>query len=150
MYKLYGLSHAALMLTHPATVMSSTATYHPFEGGSVPRNRKKPAPARWLSPARFCIAVCVLVTAVIATSIAYAAWVAASAFWQGYSVPHLDKHAAPEAHHPIPPRDGNVVRSFFGPKEAGGVDVFDLKAALWTRVHNPDGNGTGEFPNSQT
>ncbi|GAA5861140.1 hypothetical protein JCM3774_002203 [Rhodotorula dairenensis] len=118
--------------------MTSTATYHPFEGGSVPRNRKKPASSPWLSPARFCLAVSVLIAGLVVTFVAYTVYVAASAVWQGYSVPHLDKHAALVAHQPIPARDGNVVRSFFGPKEAGGVDRFDLKAALWARILKPD------------
>lgn len=113
--------------------------YHPFEGGSVPRVRKKQTTSSWLSPARFCLIVCFLLAGCIATGIAYVCYTAATTFWQIESAPHLDKHAnASLAAQPIPLRDANVVRSFFGPKDAGGVDMFDLKAALWVKVLKPD------------
>lgn len=115
------------------------AAYHPFEGGSVPRARKKQTTSSWLSPARFCLGVCFLLTGCIATGIVYVCYTAATTFWQIENAPHLDKHAnASLAAQPIPLRDANVVRSFFGPKDAGGVDMFDLKAALWVKVLKPD------------
>lgn len=125
------------------------AAYHPFEGGSVPRIRKKHTTSSWLSPARFCLTVCFLLAGCIATGIVYACYNAAATFWQIESAPHLDKHAnASLAAQPIPLRDANVVRSFFGPKDAGGVDMFDLKAALWVKVLRPNMHWLGRSPES--
>jgi hypothetical protein len=82
------------------------AAYHPFEGGSVPRIRKKQTTSSWLSPARFCLTVCFLLAGCIATGIVYACYNAAATFWQIESAPHLDKHAnASLVAQPIPLRE---------------------------------------------
>lgn len=115
------------------------AAYHPFEGGSVPRVRKKQTTSSWLSPARFCLVVCFLLAGCIAAGVVYVCYTVAATFWQVESAPHLDKHAnASLAAQPIPLRDANVVRSFFGPRDAGGIDEFDLRAALWVKALKPD------------
>ncbi|GAA5986859.1 hypothetical protein JCM10908_000925 [Rhodotorula pacifica] len=117
------------------------AAYHPFEGGSVPRPRKKPQKSSWLSPGRFCLALCILITVAITGAFAYGIYQVADQTWRLLNSPHIDKHANASlvALQPIPLQDGKVVRSFFGPKDAGGVDKFDLEAALWVRSEaDPD------------
>ncbi|BGP54882.1 hypothetical protein JCM8202v2_002469 [Rhodotorula sphaerocarpa] len=120
--------------------------YQPFEGGSVPRTRKK-ANSRWLSPGRFCLAFCALIGSLIALATTYGVYKAAKDGWKMLSNPHGHVRANASlvaVDGPIPDRDTDVVRSFFGPQAAGGVDHFDLQAAIWAKVQRGDANWTSK------
>lgn len=139
------LAHAPSSSTNMTSTDRIEAAYHPFEGGSVPRVRRQKSTSSWLTPARFCLALCFLLAGIVATVLLYIGYTVAATFWQIESAPHLDKHAnASLVTQPIPLRDANVVRSFFGPKDAGGIDHFDLKAALWVKILKPDVHWFGE------
>ncbi|GAA6005947.1 hypothetical protein JCM10207_007284 [Rhodosporidiobolus poonsookiae] len=114
-----------------------TAGYQPLEGdadGALLRPPRRPKRST-LTPWRFCVGFCGLLGVAIVLSIAYALVSFARSAFKDISKPHAAIHANASLHTPtVAANESGIVRSFFGPKEQGGVERFDLKAAIWGRL----------------
>lgn len=120
--------------------------YLPLEGGTVPRARRK-APSKWLTPGRSCLIFSGFFGLLCTAGVGFLVYKVAGEAWRALNIPHGHTHAnaALVAPHGVVPIETDVVRSFFGPQKDGGVDKFDLRAAIWARVLKPYVHWDGTF-----
>ncbi|BGP31406.1 hypothetical protein JCM10296v2_003170 [Rhodotorula toruloides] len=115
--------------------------YHPLvEEMPLAHRRRKTQPSR-LSPLRCCVWSAALVALVCGAGITLFFF---NVFKEAYRVaaaPHRVWHANETLLFQGPgiaDNESHVVRSFFGEKHQGGVERFDLKAAIWAKVDAED------------
>ncbi|GAA5876250.1 hypothetical protein JCM8547_003747 [Rhodosporidiobolus lusitaniae] len=130
--------------------MPDSAGYTPLEGdadGALLRAPPRPKRST-LTPLRFCIGFCGLLGVVVGGLIVYGIVRGTRALYKDISKPHHRIHANSSLHAPtVAANESGIVRSFFGAKEVGGVDRFDLKAAIWGRVGEVE---EGEVPHDES
>lgn len=112
-------------------------TDHPLvDEAPVAHRRRKTQPSR-LSPLRCCAWSAALVALVCGAGIAFFFYKVFEEAYRMAAAPHRVHHANETLVFQGPgiaDNESQVVRSFFGAKDRGGVERFDLKAAIWAKV----------------
>ncbi|BGP24038.1 hypothetical protein JCM10295v2_002939 [Rhodotorula toruloides] len=113
------------------------ATYHSLiDETPIAHRRRKTQPSR-LSPLRCCVWSAGLLALVCGAGIAFFLY---NVFKEGYrmaAAPHRVWHANETLLFQGPgiaDNESTVVRSFFGSKDRGGVERFDLRVAIWAKM----------------
>ncbi|BGO98749.1 Proteophosphoglycan 5 [Rhodotorula toruloides ATCC 204091] len=116
-------------------------TYHPLiDETPLAHRRRKTQPSR-LSPLRCCVWSAALLALVCGAGITLFFY---NVFKEAYKVaaaPHRVQHANETLLFQGPgiaDNESHIIRSFFGAKDKGGVETFDLKAAIWAKVGTED------------
>ncbi|GAA6044985.1 hypothetical protein JCM8097_004677, partial [Rhodosporidiobolus ruineniae] len=114
---------ADYMLLEP---LSDPSTLH------LRRPRPPPTKSRFSPAVRFCIGFACLVTLVVTGLITYGIYSFARSTYADISKPHKLHHA--NETDLASKNESAVVRSFFGSASEGGVERFDLQAAVYVRL----------------
>lgn len=126
--------------------------YHPLVDEAPAVHRRRKTKSSGLSPWRCCIWSAGLLALACGAGIAFFLYSVFKEMYRMGAAPHRAYHANETLLFQGPgiaDNESQIVRSFFGARDKGGVERFDLKAAIWAKV-GTEGGDEREFLSSQS